>query len=151
MLERTTFRQVAELLPDAVVITDQKGRITWTNRAFHKLCGHPKCAVKNLKPGSFLQGPETDPETVSYIRNAVAKQEPVTAEILNYHRNGRPYWVSISITPIKNKNGELEGFLAVEREITHARMREHRLQEEVGQIYSALVLSIEDTEGTLCR
>ena len=151
MLERVTFRQAADLLQDAIVVTDTEGLITWTNRAFYELCGHPQAAVKNRKPGSFLQGPETDPETVNYIRNAVAKQEPVTAEILNYHRNGRPYWVSINITPIKNKNGELEGFLAVEREITHARMREHRLQEEVGQIYSALVLSIEDTEGTLCR
>lgn len=139
MLERTTFRQVAELLPDAVVLTDNQGKITWTNRAFHKLCGHTKCAVKRLKPGSFLQGPETDPETVREIRKAISNQEPVEAEILNYHRNGRPYWVSLRITPLKNSQGELEGFMAIEREITHVRQREYRLQEEVGQLYSALI------------
>lgn len=139
MLERMTFRQAADLITDAIVITDANGLITWTNRAFYKLCGHPRAAVKNRKPGSFLQGPETDPETVSQIRNAVAKQEPVTAELINYHRNGQPYWVSISITPIKNKNGVVSGFLAVERETTLARLREYHLQEEVGQLYSTLI------------
>lgn len=139
MLERMTFRQAADLITDAIVITDADGLIIWTNRAFYKLCGHPRAAVKNRKPGSFLQGPETDPETVSQIRNAVAKQEPVTAELINYHRNGQPYWVSISITPIKNKNGVVSGFLAVERETTLARLREYHLQEEVGRLYSTLI------------
>jgi PAS domain S-box-containing protein len=148
MFERTTFRQVADLLSDAIVMTDENGLITWTNRAFYELCGHPPSTVKHRKPGSFLQGPETNPDTVRKIRKAIAKQESVNAEIINYHRNGRPYWVSISITPVKNKEGTLKGFIAIEREITSARLREFHLQEEVGQLYASLVHAVNDYQDT---
>jgi len=139
MLERTTFRTTAALLPDAVVMTDAEGRILWTNRAFHDLCGYSKKAVKLRKPGSFLQGPDTDLQTVQHIRKSLKARRAVEAEILNYHSDGHPYWVSLRISPIWGENGQLEGFLAIERDITMARCREHHLQEEVGQLYSTLV------------
>ena len=69
MLERIAFKTVAERLPDAVVITDAEGRITWTNQAFHDMCGHSRASVLNQKPGSFLQGSDTDQETVARIRS----------------------------------------------------------------------------------
>lgn len=139
MFKRTTFRKVAELLPDSVVLTDNKGRITWTNSAFHELCGYSKSFVAGRKPGSFLQGPETDQKTVSYIRKAIENQVSIDAELINYHQDGSPYWVSLRITPIKAEDGELEGFLAIERDITYARNRERHLENEVGKIYSTLV------------
>lgn len=143
MLERKTFRKIADLLQDAVVITDALGRITWTNQAFHDLCGHSKSSVINRKPGSFLQGPDTDQRMIDRIRNAIKKREPIESELLNYHFNGRPYWVSLRITPIFKESGELDGFVAIERETTEARWREHTLEEEVGQLYSTLVQVVE--------
>lgn len=146
MLEHSTFRKVADLLPDAVVLTDALGLITWTNQAFHDLCGHSKSSVMNRKPGSFLQGPDTDARVVDRIRTAIKKPEPVEAELLNYHFDGRPYWVSLRITPIYEESGELDGFVAIERETTEARWREHTLEEEVGQLYSTLLQVVESEE-----
>lgn len=139
ILERKTFRQTAELLSDAVILTDSKGRIEWTNQAFHDLCGHSRKAVKNCRPGSFLQGPDTDRETVRQIRESLKKKKPVAVEILNYHRSGRPYWASLRITPVRDAKGTLEGFLAIVRDVTDSRSRQHALENEVCRIYAALV------------
>ena len=143
MFERTTFRKVAELISDAVVMTDPEGRITWTNPAFHDLCGHSRQTVMNKKPGSFLQGPDTDSKTVERIRRAIRSKKPVEAEILNYHQNGRPYWVSLRITPVWDPQGKLEGFVAIEREVTAARCRQHSLEREVAKMYFTLVRELE--------
>lgn len=37
---------------------------------------------------SFLQGPETDPTTVSKIRDAVRDQKEVTVQLINYTKSG---------------------------------------------------------------
>lgn len=144
MFERMTFREVAELLPDAVVMTDAEGRIVWTNQAFHDLCGHSRASVKNQKPGSFLQGPDTNPDTVDLIRQAIRNRQPVEAEILNYHSKGRPYWVSLRIIPVRNDSGELEGFLAVEREVTDSRSEKNQLEFQIVELYSTLLNVVED-------
>ncbi len=139
MLQRVTFRKVAELLTDAVVLTDAQGRIVWTNAAFHQLCGHRRGEVLNRKPGSFLQGPDTDQTVAKKIGRAIRRKQPVEADILNYHKDGRPYWVSLKITPLAAKNGELEGFLGVVREITHLRRELHHVEQELAEVYQTLV------------
>lgn len=144
MFEKATFRRVADLLPDAVVLTDAEGKITWTNKAFRDLCGHSFATVKHKKPGLFLQGPDTDPETVERIRRAIRDEEPVEAELINYHREGRPYWISLRITPIRNTRDELEGFIAVEREVTAARTEKNRMEREIVDLYASIVSMVEE-------
>ena len=139
MLERIAFRKIAEILPEAVIVTDPEGRITWTNQAFHDLCGHSKAFVRNRKPGSFLQGPDTDPETVAGIRHALRRREPVEAELINYHENGSPYWVALNITPLTDSHGTHIGFIALEHEITDLRSQIHSLQHQVAELYTTLL------------
>lgn len=40
----------------------------------------------------FLQGPDTDPETVRQIRQAIIDEQDLTVEILNYRKDGSPFW-----------------------------------------------------------
>jgi PAS domain S-box-containing protein len=147
MLERTAFRKIAEILPEAVVVTDPQARITWTNQAFHDLCGHTRAFVRHRKPGDFLQGPDTDFESVETIRSALRRQEPVEAELLNYHADGHPYWVSLKITPLKDRKEHLVGFIALEREITDLRSQIHSLQHQVAELYSTLLGLIDPKES----
>lgn len=139
MLQRTTFLKVAEMLTDAVVLTDAQGKIQWTNTAFHQLCGHSRREVLNRKPGSFLQGPDTDKTVANKIGRAIRRKQAVEAEILNYHKDGRPYWVSLKVTPVTKKDGELEGYLGLAREITHLERERHEVENELAEVYQALV------------
>jgi PAS domain S-box-containing protein len=129
---------VAEQLSDAIVFTDPQGRVTWLNPAFIRLCGYTLDEMRGRKPGSLLQGPDTDPETVSILRHAIREREPVTVELVNYRKNGEPYTVSIALSPLRNRAGRLTGFMAVERETSDVQREIRRLENEIAQLYSIL-------------
>jgi PAS domain S-box-containing protein len=101
----------------AIVQTDLNGCIVATNPSFSRLCGFAFSEIRGRKPGSFLQGPETSPEAVQEIRTAVAKRLPVSVEMINYHKDGSRYRVSIKIVPITDEHGNVVGFRAVERKL----------------------------------
>ncbi len=45
------------------------------------------------------------------------KRKPCECFLLDYRKNGKAYPVQLSIGPVHDDNGELAGFLAVEREL----------------------------------
>lgn len=129
---------VVEQLSDPIVIADIQGRVTWMNPAFTRLCGYTLDEMQGQKPGHLLQGPDSDPEAVALLRQAVAQRTPITVELVNYHKNGSPYVVSISLTPLRNRAGKPTGFMAVEREISAKQRELRRLENEVAQLYGIL-------------
>lgn len=119
---------VAEEANDAVVITNAEGQIVWCNNAFTEVSGYTFEEVAGRKPGSVLQGPETDPKTVQMIREILERKERMRTEILNYHKNGTPYWIEISLNPVFDEAGHISQFVAIERDITRAKQREVELE-----------------------
>lgn len=99
------------------VETDAEGRIVAINPAFTGLCGYTFPEIRGRKPGSMLQGPETDPAEVDVLRQAIRRQESCVARLVNYHKNGSTYRVEISVEPIRAKSGEVTGFRAAERKL----------------------------------
>lgn len=139
--EKESFVDIAVCLPDAVVVADTNGLIRWCNPAFTELCGYTQREVIGQRPGAFLQGEETDPNTVRAIHNALDAREQIAAEILNYHKNGHSYWVSMQITPISTEAGELRGYIAVEREISDVKRCLANVESHVVELYGALLCS----------
>jgi PAS domain S-box-containing protein len=109
---------VASRTDNAVIITDPQGRIEWVNDGFTRVTGYAPDEVVGRKPGSFLQGPETDPATVDRIRRHLARGEGFTAEIVNYGKTGRKYWLAIEVQPIRDESGALRHFMAIESDVT---------------------------------
>ncbi len=103
---------------ESILITDAQGRILWFNPSFYQLCGYELSEVKGAKPGSFLQKSATDQKAVQELREALRAERRCSAKLLNYHKNGRPYWVQIEITPVRNNKGVVTWFAAVEHEIS---------------------------------
>ena len=71
---------VADRTDNAVIITDAAGRIEWVNDGFTRLTEYRLDEALGRKPGSFLQGPETDPGAVRQIRERLAAGEGFKAE-----------------------------------------------------------------------
>lgn len=59
----------------------------------------------------FLQGPETDPNEVAKIRDAVKSGSSYCGRLLNYKKDGTPFWNLLTITPIKNDHGKTIKFI----------------------------------------
>lgn len=101
----------------ALVLADREGRVVGINEAFTAMCGYPAEAIVGRRPGRILRGPATCPIAANELNQAVRNGTPCEQEIVNYHRNGTPYWVLVKITPLRNPMGELMGFAAVEQKL----------------------------------
>lgn len=109
---------VANETDNSVIITNPKGLIEYVNPGFFKMTGYTLEEAIGKKPGDLLQGPDTNLDVVASIRQKLDEQVPFYDEILNYHRDGSSYWISLSINPVFDKNGKLERFVSIQADIT---------------------------------
>jgi hypothetical protein len=120
---------LARQTSSAVVVTDAARRITWVNAGFERISGYTSAEAVGRSPGALLQCPETDPATVARLREALERAVPVGCELLNRARDGRLYWVEIDLQPVHDHRGRLEGFIALQSDITERKAAEAALHE----------------------
>lgn len=133
---------VASRTDNAVIITDAQGRIEWVNDGFERVTGYGFDEVVGRRPGSFLQGEGTDPDVVDRIRRHVSQGQGFQAELLNYRKDGVPYWAEISCQAIR-ESGEPMRFIAIESDITSRRAAFERARQAEQTLLTAID-SLED-------
>ncbi len=129
---------VAAKTDNSVVITDANQCIEYVNEGFTRLTGYTAEEALGRKPGKLLQGSKTDKNTVSNIRQSISTKKPFYDEILNYSKEGKPYWVSLAINPVFDDNGNLIRFVSIQGEVTENKIR--NLENERGMRESVAVL-----------
>ncbi|HEX8876976.1 MAG TPA: PAS domain S-box protein [Phycisphaerales bacterium] len=139
--EANRLAEIARRTANAVVITDRAGRVEWVNEGFTRMTGFSSEEIVGRKPGEVLQGPLSDQKEIQRIRDAVARGESVTAELLNYHKDGRTYMIRIEIEPLRNEDGSLNGFMAIESDVTAQRESERKIREQ-GERMATLVQNL---------
>jgi len=113
---------VASFSANPVVVADAAGRTEWVNAAFTRLTGYELAELRGRKPGAVLQGPATDAATVRLISERLTRGEGVSGvEILNYRKDGRPYWVLLEIQPVLDTAGRVLRFVSTESDVTAQR------------------------------
>ena len=127
---------IAARTDNAVVLSDATGKAVWVNEGFTRLTGYSAAEVLGKKPGSLLQGPGTDAETVRRIGARLRQGKGFSEELQNYAKDGRSYWVAIEVQPIHDAEGRLTNFMAIEGDITARRAAQQRLaiQFEVSRV-----------------
>lgn len=130
-LELQKLSLIASTTDNVAIVTNPAGQIEWVNESFNRVTGYTLEEVIGQKPGAILQGEKTSQETVANIRYALAREQPFSGEILNYHKNGRPYWLLLQINPVFDDNGKLINYVAIENEITTRKEMENNLKYEV--------------------
>jgi two-component system, sensor histidine kinase len=150
------LRAAINVAPVAVVLTDAQqpdSPAVYVNREFLRITGYTAEEVlgHNLR---MLQGPATDPEVKAALRQALQANRPVHAELLNYRKDGRPFWMRVEITPVFDANGVLVRHLGIMRDVTEShrtaermREREERLEAIAGAI--PLPMLIVDFQGII--
>ncbi len=107
--------------------------LVWVNEGFEKLTGYDGTDVlgQNCR---FLQGAETDPEKVAELRSAVEDERSTSVELLNYRRDGQPFWNLVDIVPIYGDDGELVYFLGSQSDVTSRKEHEIELARQREQL-----------------
>ncbi len=130
---------VAQKTSSAVLITDAKRRIEWANPAFERLTGYTLAECLGRHAGRLLQGRDTDPTTVSVMREALVAGQSFDVEVLNYHKTGKAYWVHLKVDPVFDAQQELIRFIGVQSDISEFKTLENQLRQSqkmqvVGQL-----------------
>jgi PAS domain S-box-containing protein len=135
-----------------MIVTDPNqpdNPIIFSNEAFRNLTGYSddEAIGRNCR---LLQGPDTDRETVSDIREAVAAGRDIAVDILNYRKDGSPFWNAVFISPVRNKTGKIVYFFASQLDFTTVKSREadlaaarHEAEAEVAKYTANLRSALE--------
>lgn len=118
-----------------MLITDPRrdgNPIIFANDAFLELSGYTRAEVtgRNCR---FLQGRDTNRETVDSIRSAIAEQRDIKVDILNYRKDGSTFWNALYISPVTNEKGELLYYFASQLDITDRVTAQQRTEEQKAQ------------------
>ena len=100
----------------SVVITDPAqpdNPIIFVSEEFEKQTGYTpeETLGRNCR---FLQGAETNPQTIEAIGKAIERQTEITADILNYKKDGTKFWNRLRIRPLYGDHGEVMFFAGVQ-------------------------------------
>jgi PAS domain S-box-containing protein len=114
-----------------MIVTDPRqpdNPIIFANQAFLVMTGYaPEDIVgTNCR---FLQGPETDRDTISEVRQAIREEREFATEILNYRKDGSSFWNALFISPVRNKSGELVYFFGSQLDVSRRRDAEEALHQ----------------------
>uniref|UniRef100_A0A5B6ZDD2 LOV domain-containing protein n=1 Tax=Davidia involucrata TaxID=16924 RepID=A0A5B6ZDD2_DAVIN len=119
-------REALDELPDNFTITDPciSGHpIVFASRGFLKMSGYSREEVIG-RNGRIFQGPKTNRRSVMEIREAIREERTIQINILNYRKDGTPFWILFHMSPVFSKeDGRVIHFVGVQVPILRKRRR----------------------------
>jgi two-component system cell cycle sensor histidine kinase/response regulator CckA len=137
--ERKRFEQALELRDRAIQAASQGIVISDTNQpdnpliyvspGFERMTGYDSGEVlgRNCR---FLQGKDSDLAAVAKLREAIRDGLPCNVELLNYRKDGKPFWNALSISPIHDSAHQVTHFVAVQLDVTERKRAEATLRDQ---------------------
>ena len=125
-----------------VIIADAAGRIEYVNPKFTQVTGYASAEVLGQNP-RILKSGETPPREYQRLWEAITSGGEWRGEFHNRKKDGGLYWASESISPVRNPQGTITHFVAIQDDITDLKEAQRRaLQAErlaaIGQMMAGL-------------
>jgi PAS domain S-box-containing protein len=132
-LQTTRFAALFDAAPVSVLVTlpgrvGREQRIVYVNPAFEAMTGWSRADITGLTP-AVLQGPKTDRGVFDDLRSKLGRGEAWQGEAVNYRRDGTPFQMKWSISPVRDPDGTVAAFLAIQEDVTAQRRTERALQD----------------------
>lgn len=113
-------------ISQGVIITDAEEKICYVNPGFEQMTGYRLGEIigHNCR---FLQGPESNQETLGQIRRAIDSGKSIHGEIRNYRKDGSSFWNRFSIVPITDDHDGITQFVGVLSDISASKLADEQL------------------------
>lgn len=117
-----------EQSPAIVVITNTDGNIEYVNPTFSKITGYSFQEVIGQNP-KILKSGNQDDEFYKNLWTTILHGNDWSGELLNKKKNGKYYWESALISPIKDERDVITHFIAIKEDITEKKKVEKALRD----------------------
>ncbi|BBC23069.1 PAS domain S-box protein [Pseudanabaena sp. ABRG5-3] len=125
---------------NGIVITDATqpdNPMIYVNPSFERITGYSAAEVigRNCK---FLQGGDRNQIGILDLHQAIQEQRECHAVLLNYRKDGSPFWNDLYIAPVFNDHGELTNYIGIQTDITEQVKSTQRLLESEERLRTVL-------------
>ncbi|MEQ9550747.1 MAG: adenylate/guanylate cyclase domain-containing protein [Coleofasciculus sp. G3-WIS-01] len=132
--------------------------LIYVNPAFEKITGYSAAEVLGYNC-RFLQGKDTNQPAVTQLRAAIKAGQHCTVTLLNYRKDGTPFWNELTISPIHDDRNNLTHFVGIQSDISDRIKAEQalRLEQQKSEklllniLPKTIVEQLKQFEGTLAQ
>lgn len=122
--------RVAELSSNLIMLTDEDRRIRWMNPAAVVRTGYDTRDVDGLRPSEILHLAQASPDSVEELCQTLQSGHAIHRELQAQSRDGVPYWLDLTVQPLHDSSGDVEGYMVVGIDTTSHKLAEARLVHE---------------------
>jgi PAS domain S-box-containing protein len=148
------YRRAMDETNVGITISDARqadNPIVYANDGFLRMTGYDREEVVG-RNHRFLQGPDSSRGAVAELREAVDDARPVVVELLNYRADGEPFWCRVTVTPVRDRSGELTHFVGFQQDVTERVERDRELEQYETVVETATEpICVLDREGRFKR
>ena len=131
-LSASVRRRAMDAAPVGVTIADARADdlpLVYVNEGFERLTGYAASEAlgRNCR---FLQGPATDPESVTEFNEAIARAEHRVVELRNHRKDGSAFWNRVELAPVADDDGIVTHFVGFQLDVTARRAAETEVERE---------------------
>ncbi|MDX1353146.1 MAG: PAS domain S-box protein [Thiomicrorhabdus sp.] len=137
-LRTNLLLQLVENAQEGIVVAEKEGHDTiliYVNPAFERLTGYSSEEIL-YQDCRFLQGDDTEQNSIKIIRNAIDDSKPVRTILKNYRKDGSEFWNELSVTPYYDEIDQLTYFIGIQKDVTE----EVKLQEALEKANQKIAL-----------
>lgn len=91
--------------------------VVYVNQAFCEMTGSTPEEILG-RDCEFLQGPETNSQSLERLSEALSTGQPCTVILENYRKDGSLFWNEVSLTPLHDETGKVTYFVGVQQDVT---------------------------------
>lgn len=105
---------------NGIVITDatqSNNPMIYVNPSFERVTGYSAAEVIG-RDCRFLQGGDRNQLGLIELRKAIEEKRECHSVLLNYRKDGTPFWNDLYIAPVFNDHGELTNYIGIQTDIT---------------------------------
>ncbi|SDZ83493.1 PAS domain-containing protein [Pedobacter hartonius] len=125
--EKLELKRTGEILSkinNPVIISNAEGIVIWVNPAFSAVTGYLENEVLGEDHLKMLYNSKTNKVIAQQLLRAVSRKESFSADLVNYDKTNKEYWVTLNIYPIFDAQGKFECYISVQNDITEHKEKE---------------------------
>lgn len=130
-------RAALEAAANSIAITDRDGKLVWVNPAFAMTYGYEEEDVEGRTPGELIRSGMHDQAYYKHMWDTILAGDVWSGEVINRRADGSLITEEMTITPVRDANGDIAHFIAIKQDVTQRRDDDKKLREQAALLDKA--------------